>query len=100
MLIEIRNHHAQARHPITKERLVDDAGEPVPLFPFLRTFYLDGHMIGQTGDPPEYRLLFTVAGLPDQVKKEISRLVCEEFNLDETGQVCDVAEGVLDDGEE
>ena len=33
MEIEIRNHPAQARHPVTTAPLFDDDGMPVPLFP-------------------------------------------------------------------
>lgn len=45
MQVEIRNHPAQARNPVTDEPLVDAAGKPVPLFPDQRSIYVDGHMV-------------------------------------------------------
>lgn len=45
MLIEIRNHPAQSRNPITDAPLFDAAGQPVPLFPDQRSIYVDAHMV-------------------------------------------------------
>ena len=100
MKVELRDHHAQARHPITNERLYKEDGSPVPLFPFLRSFYLDDHLIGQTGDPPDYALCFSVPNLPEAVIEEVRRLVCEEFGLEKIDRVTSPVVPEVDDVEE
>ena len=61
MKFELRNHPAQARHPITKEPLVKD-GAPVPLFPDMRGIYLDGVLIGYCGDKADKPVSLIVSG--------------------------------------
>lgn len=48
MLIELRDHPTQARHPITNEPLIGEDGRPVPAFPDDRSVWLDGVSIGYT----------------------------------------------------
>lgn len=52
MKFELRNHPAQARHPVTKAPLFDEDGAPVPLFPEMKAVYLDGFLMGYCGKGP------------------------------------------------
>lgn len=52
MKVELRNHPAQARHPVTREPLFDDDGQPVPLVKTQKAIYLDGFLIGYCGLTP------------------------------------------------
>lgn len=56
---ELRNHPAQARHPVTKAPLFDADNKPVPLFPKMRALYLDGVLIAYCQALPGYPVTFT-----------------------------------------
>ena len=43
--LTIGNHPAQAAHPFTRKLLVDENGDPVPLFPKEKSIRLDGRVI-------------------------------------------------------
>ena len=47
--LTIGNHPAQQRHPLTREPLFDEDGNPVPLFPDQRSVKLDGTVIAYVG---------------------------------------------------
>lgn len=56
--IEVKDHPARASHPITHEPLLDDNGNPVPLFPEEKSVWLDGSMVAYIGSPPGRALMF------------------------------------------
>lgn len=76
MQVEIRNHPAQARHPITDAPLFEADGTPVPLLPNDRAVYLDGALVGYTSlDGP---VTLTVA-LPQAAVDAIAAKVAEDL---------------------
>ena len=83
MKITFRNHPSQRRHPIKKdEPLLDDDGQPVPLFPELRAIYLDDVMCGYCdclGGP-----VTLTCHLPVDVLQAIGARVEEEFSVKPT----------------
>lgn len=100
MEIELRPHPSQARNPVTDEPLFNEDGSAVALFPDLRSIWIDGQMVGFTGDPPARSVLLIARGIPEVVVAKIKSVVCDEFDLDEIEKVASPAEGVLNDGEE
>jgi len=78
MDITFRNHPAQARHPDTREPLVDAAGDPVPMFPELRAIYLDGVMCGYCSSKPGAPVTLT-RHLPLGHLEVIEQRVAETF---------------------
>lgn len=86
MNVELRNHPAQARHPVTREPLFDDAGKPVPHITDQKAVYLDGVMIGYAllaCKPPKLSLTVPPRTMPphirDMVAKEVERLLEQEL---------------------
>ena len=79
MQIELKNHLAQARHPVTSKPLFDDNGTPVPLFPQQRSIWLDGVFIGYVCEPPTRSISILVAGTPDAVLQSVEQAVIGEF---------------------
>lgn len=74
MQFELRNHPSQARHPITKAPLTDESGKPVPLFPEMRSIYLDGKLIGYCQSRPGYPVSLIV-NVSDGVRNSIFEFV-------------------------
>ena len=77
MNIELRQHPAQARHPVTKEPLWRD-GSPVPLLPNMRAIYLDGKLIGYVGTQPgaPVTLIYQVS---EAVRASVQQVVNEQY---------------------
>ena len=56
--IELRQHPAQAQHPVTKKPLFDEHNDPVPLFPKQKSIWMLGDdetpdvLIGYVSEPP------------------------------------------------
>lgn len=86
MQVELRNHPAQARHPVTGAPLVDADGKPVPKITDQRAVYLDGVMIGYAllaCNPPKLSLVVPPRSMPahirDMVAAEVERLLGKEL---------------------
>ena len=77
-MVELTQHPAQARHPVTNEPLIDDHGAPVPLLPTQRAIRLDGFVIGYAS---KHGICFTIgeSKLPQTVKDSAISLVESEF---------------------
>ena len=77
-MVELTQHPAQARHPVTNEPLFDDHGAPVPLLPTQRAIRLDGFVIGYAS---KHGICFTIneSKLPETVKDSAIFLVESEF---------------------
>lgn len=56
----------------------------LPLFPMLRSIFIEGVCVGYTGDPPFHRPSFIhhEAGTNPEVVAEAKRLIKEEFGVD------------------
>ncbi len=74
-MIELRNHPAQARHPITQEPLLYDDGKPVPLITDQRSIYLDGYMVGYCHASGSW--IAFIRDLPEAVQDEIRKVVTD-----------------------
>ena len=77
-MVELTQHPAQARHPVTNEPLFDDHGEPVPLLPNMRAIRLDGFVIGYAS---KNAICFTIgkSKLPQTVRDSVTSLAEAEF---------------------
>jgi hypothetical protein len=77
-MVELTQHPAQARHPVTNEPLFDDHGAPVPLLPNMRAVRLDGFVIAYAS---KHGICFTIghSKLPQTVKDSAVGLVESEF---------------------
>ncbi len=80
-MVELTQHPAQARHPVTNEPLFDDYGAPVPLFPNMRAIRLDGFVIAYAS---KYGICFIInkSKLPETVKDSAASLFRSEFGFD------------------
>ena len=78
MKIELRNHPAQARHPITREPLKDEEGGPVPLFPNQRGVFLDGYCIGYVATHENAPVCLTQR-MSESVRAAVRKRVNEEL---------------------
>lgn len=80
MKIELRNHPAQARHPVTGDPLFHDEAktQPVRLILDQKSIYLDGIHIGYCGTAADRPVSFT-RRLPDAVTAEVVQLVTETY---------------------
>jgi len=80
MKVELRQHPAQADHPLTGEKLFID-GKPVPLLPDHRGIFLDGVCVGYVGDGPLRNVMFIhhLAGENEWVRTQVRILVESEF---------------------
>lgn len=78
MKIELRDHIAQARHPITREPLYHE-GKPVPLFPDQHSIWLDGAMVGYVCGPPNYNIAFIVP--ESQIPEFVRKLIVEQVRI-------------------
>jgi hypothetical protein len=78
-MIELKQHPAQARHPVTNDPLWDDDGNPRPLLPSQRSVVWDGAIIGYAS---KNGIAFTLESskVPDWVRDEAKALVEKEFN--------------------
>lgn len=81
MKIELRNHPAQARHPVTNAPLFDATGKAVPMFPEQRGIFLDGSFIGYVCDPPARGISLTIpdSRIPFGCRDLILSAVQQEF---------------------
>lgn len=100
MKVELRDHIAQARHPVTNKPLVDDNGKPVPLFPDQRSIWLDGAMVGYVCGPPDFNIGFIVP--ESKISQFVRNLIAEQVRIElgKSGDVFSVAEPPIVEVEE
>lgn len=72
-----------------------------PLFPQLRSIWVDGLQVGYTGDPPWHRVSFIIHGFGanEEVVSKVRELVKAEFGL-EPDRVINVPEFIEPESEE
>ncbi len=77
-MVELRQHPAQARHPVTNDPLFDEDGNPRPLLPDQRAVYWDDICIGYAS---KHGVAFTieVSQVPEWLQVEVGDLVEAEF---------------------
>lgn len=75
--LKIANHPAQARNPLTNVPLVDENGEPVPLFPKQRSVKFDGVVVAYVSE--ECNVQIIRHGLGQVIEDEIFALVEKEL---------------------
>jgi len=78
MKLELRNHPAQAQHPITKKPLFDEHRKPVPLLKHERAIYLDGDHVGYCTAKPGFPVNLIV-NFPDSMRDIIVKFVEDEI---------------------
>jgi len=83
--VELKQHPAQAIHPITRAKLFRDDGTPVPLFPNQRSIYVDGYFVGYVCEPPARRVAFinSRCNIPELIA-EVQAAVEAEFGVTPT----------------
>ena len=82
MKLELKNHPAIADHPTKPgQKLTDENGVGIPLFPDERSVWLDGSMIGYIGPAPGrgFNSLVPKSRLPVQLLDAVSDLVEKEL---------------------
>lgn len=77
-MVELTQHPAQARHPVTNAPLFDDDGQPVPLLPNQRAIRLDNFVIGYASKHG-VNFIIPKSKLPDWVYNTAVELVENEF---------------------
>ena len=70
MKIELRNHPAQARHPVNNRPLVDQQGNPVPLILDQHGIYLEDVLLGYCGKEPD-RPISLIVPVDETVRDEV-----------------------------
>lgn len=78
--LKIGNHPAQADHPIKKgEKLFDNDGHPVPLFPKQKAIYLDGQVIAHVTTARKVVFLVPIETLTEHIRDVALSLVDAEL---------------------